>query len=185
MSALEPTSASRHPLHPHHMYARLRRCGNCPHHSHLRWFRLSTYLARLKSSSSETLSASDLLRDEAAQGHPVHAVVHDVFLPGARHVAHEHTWADWVCAPVEPAVLWWRVAQPVCRCSSLRACRGSSRSGLAHTRSPSRWCFDSYRGWSRPTMSSSTLSTSWSLEVSSGSSNECGVLAHASSTSDI
>jgi pathogen-inducible salicylic acid glucosyltransferase len=84
---------------------------------------VKAYLARLEAAGSETLS--ELLRDEAAQGRPVRALVYDAFLPWAqgvarRHgvaaaafftqpcavnVAHGHAWAGRVRAPVEPGAV--------------------------------------------------------------------------------
>lgn len=49
---------------------------------------VAAYLSRLEAAGSETLS--DLLRDEAARGRPVRAVVYDAFLPWARGVATSH-----------------------------------------------------------------------------------------------
>nr|CAB3457608.1 unnamed protein product [Digitaria exilis] len=49
---------------------------------------VTAYLSRLEAVGSETLG--ELLRDEAARGSPVRAVVHDAFLPWARGVARTH-----------------------------------------------------------------------------------------------
>ena len=49
---------------------------------------VTAYLARLEDAGSETLA--ELLRDEAAAGRPVRAVVYDAFLPWARAVAQRH-----------------------------------------------------------------------------------------------
>ncbi|KAF8701121.1 hypothetical protein HU200_033778 [Digitaria exilis] len=49
---------------------------------------VTAYLSRLEAVGSETLA--ELLRDEAARGRPVRAVVHDAFLPWARGVARTH-----------------------------------------------------------------------------------------------
>ncbi|XP_062194176.1 UDP-glucosyltransferase UGT13248-like [Phragmites australis] len=49
---------------------------------------VTAYLARLEAAGSETLS--ELLRDEAARGRPVRAVVYDAFLPWAQGVARRH-----------------------------------------------------------------------------------------------
>ncbi|PAN13386.1 hypothetical protein PAHAL_2G333000 [Panicum hallii] len=49
---------------------------------------VTAYLARLEAAGSATLA--ELLRDEAAGGRPVRAVVHDAFLPWARAAARRH-----------------------------------------------------------------------------------------------
>ncbi|KAG2644630.1 hypothetical protein PVAP13_2KG375585 [Panicum virgatum] len=49
---------------------------------------VTAYLARLEAAGSATLA--ELLRDEAAAGRPVRAVVYDAFLPWARAVAQRH-----------------------------------------------------------------------------------------------
>ncbi|KAL5201811.1 hypothetical protein ABZP36_036165 [Zizania latifolia] len=49
---------------------------------------VTAYIARLEAAGSETLG--ELLRDEAARGRPVRAVVYDAFLPWARGVAQRH-----------------------------------------------------------------------------------------------
>jgi pathogen-inducible salicylic acid glucosyltransferase len=49
---------------------------------------VTAYLSRLEAEGSATLA--ELLRDEAARGRPVRAVVYDAFLPWARAVARRH-----------------------------------------------------------------------------------------------
>jgi len=49
---------------------------------------VTAYLSRLEAAGSETLG--ELLRDEAARGRPVRAVVYDAFLPWAQGVARRH-----------------------------------------------------------------------------------------------
>ncbi|WVZ65575.1 hypothetical protein U9M48_014916 [Paspalum notatum var. saurae] len=49
---------------------------------------VTAYLSRLEAAGSATLA--DLLRDEAAQGRPVRALVYDAFLPWAQGVARGH-----------------------------------------------------------------------------------------------
>ncbi|TKW34154.1 hypothetical protein SEVIR_2G285700v4 [Setaria viridis] len=49
---------------------------------------VTAYLSRLEDAGSGTLA--ELLRDEAARGRPVRAVVYDAFLPWARGVARRH-----------------------------------------------------------------------------------------------
>ncbi|KAJ1290437.1 hypothetical protein BS78_02G243100 [Paspalum vaginatum] len=49
---------------------------------------VAAYLSRLEAAGSATLA--DLLRDEAARGRPVRALVYDAFLPWAQRVARGH-----------------------------------------------------------------------------------------------
>ncbi|WVZ65588.1 hypothetical protein U9M48_014924 [Paspalum notatum var. saurae] len=49
---------------------------------------VDAYLPRLESAGSDTVGA--LLRSEAEQGRPVHALVYDAFLPWAQRVARRH-----------------------------------------------------------------------------------------------
>ncbi|TVU08916.1 hypothetical protein EJB05_42343, partial [Eragrostis curvula] len=80
---------------------------------------VTAYLASLEAAGTETLA--ELLRDEAARGRPVRAVVYDAFLPWAQgvarahgaaaaafftqpcavNVAYGHVWAGRLRAPVE------------------------------------------------------------------------------------